>query len=73
MIEKRIGIEAVPRILCVTDNEQLLLNTKERLKKSKTFWVEHIEELILFNLDKNVWDSFGENRQNINGESLKLT
>lgn len=71
-IEKKLQVEAVPRILCVCNNEKLLVSIQERIKTRKTFRVEYINQLIFFNLDYQVWEDFGSNRVNIDNEVVNL-
>ena len=58
LIEKRIGMDAVPRILVTFDNESLMKKVMMYIKSGAIFQVEGIEQLILFNLDVNVWRDF---------------
>ncbi len=48
LIENRIGVDAVPRILVTFDNEALKKKTMEYIQASAVFQVEGIEELMLF-------------------------
>jgi hypothetical protein len=73
LVENRVGVKAIPRMLCVCDNEALLLGIQQRLKANPVFNVEHIEELLFFNIDRVVWEDFGVNWQNINGDCIDLS
>ncbi len=59
-IEAKIGLIAIPRILCVCDNEKLKDGIIKRLKVSPVFWVEGIEELVFFGLDSILRNKFKE-------------
>lgn len=48
LIENRIGVDAVPRILVTFDNEALKKKTMEYIQASAVFQVEGIEELVVF-------------------------
>ena len=61
LIEKRIGVEAVPRILVTFDNESLMKKTKVHIQSTAIFQVEGIEKLIFFSLDSEVWEKFSNN------------
>ena len=58
-IEEKMGVNAVPRILCTCDSESLMYSVIKRIRNNKTFHVDKIEELLFFNLDTKVWDFFG--------------
>lgn len=64
-IENRIGVDAVPRILVTFDNENLFEKVVERISKNRYFLVEGIEELLLFKLDVEAWNDFGDGWVNL--------
>jgi len=43
------------------------------LKEQTVFHVEGVEELILFNLDTNVWDGFDRRWVNLMGKQVDLS
>ena len=59
-IEQRIGVKAIPRILCALDNEALMEKVIEGVKANPIFHVEGIEELIFFGVDREFWEDFGK-------------
>ncbi len=71
-IEQKVGLDSVPRILVVCDSQKLLEGIINRMKKNKAFWVEHIEELIFFNLDESVWKEFGTAWVNLEDRYIQL-
>lgn len=54
LIEERIGVVAVPRILVTFDNESLMRKTIEHIQSSAIFQVEGVEELVYFAIDVEV-------------------
>lgn len=71
-IGEKVKLKKIPRILCVFDNEPLLKNTIDRVKKDSFFSFQGIEQLLFLNLDKQVWEQFGKDWINIEGESVQL-
>ena len=59
-VEQKVDGNAIPRVLCVCDNENLMNKIIERIKNDEFFWVNHIDELIFFNLDEYVHMRFGD-------------
>ena len=57
-VEQKVNLTSVPRILCVCDNEKLMKQIQKRMRNDQFFWVNHIENLIFFNLDKNIHQKF---------------
>ena len=72
-IEEKLGWETVPRILVTLDNFSTLKEIIRRLQSHPAFHVEGVEELVLFNLDTNVWEDFGSGWVNILGKKSDLT
>jgi len=71
-VENKIGVKAIPRILCICDNLNLLKGIIKRMRANKAFRVDGIEQLMFFNLDVNVWSNFGSGRVNLKGEKISL-
>ena len=72
-IEAKINSNAIPRILCVCENQSTIKGIKERLKPDPNFRVKHNDQLIFFNTEKNVLQNFDQGRENINGISIQLS
>lgn len=71
-IGDKVGLQKTPRILCVFDNPTLLNNTIDRIKADRFFAVQGIEQMLLFNLDEQVWQNFGGKWVNIYGVTVDL-
>jgi hypothetical protein len=57
-IEQRTALTAIPRILCTLDSKAFLLGVFKRVRSNPFFQIEHIEKLLFFNVDRNVWKRF---------------
>lgn len=72
-IEKRIDVNVVPRILCTLDNPKFLEGVLNRVQNNPFFWVEGIEDLLFFNLDRNVRGDFSGGWVNVECTEFRLS
>lgn len=71
-IGKKMKVQKTPRILCTCDNQNLMDNVIGRIKEDEAFLVDYIEQLIFFKLDAEVWENFGSNWMNIDGDVINI-
>lgn len=71
-IGKRIGVKQIPRVLVTCDTPKRLGRLIEVLKGDDFFDFEGIEDLLFFKYDAEVWEEFGKDWVNIDGDIIQL-
>lgn len=72
LYKEKWGVETNPRILCTVETESMLHLVQKRMKADTFFAPDWMKKAFIFQVATTVWNEFGNDWQNMDGEQISL-